>query len=128
MWVPKEVINWFSGLKADADSHASVTRDALISLREELSAVRAERDALKLQQAVDRTHSDWFRLKINALELERAGLIEKAYQIKLPAIPEFLRPTQPIDPNQYAISFDDVGDDVAKILGLPSYRPPTVSS
>ena len=126
MWINSQVVSWFTSLKNDADSHASLSRDAMASLREDLAAVRSERDALKLQAAVNQTHMDWFRTKINQLEMERAGLIERAYQIKLPSVPELVRTSNPnFDPNQFSVSFDDMGDELAKKLGLPVYGDPS---
>ena len=122
MFVPREVIGWFTTLKNDVDAQTAITREAISSLREELAAVRAERDTLKLQAAVDRTHTDWMRTKLNQLELERAALIERAYNIKLPAVPELIRtPHAMPDPNSFTMNFDDVGDELARQLGLPVY-------
>ena len=112
MWVPKGVIDWFH-----------ISKESVDSLRTELAAVRAERDSLKTQLAVTQTNFDWLRMKINQLEFERTGLIERAYDIKLPA-PEIVRqpavdPT--FDPRMFT-GFDDVGESVAKKLGLPIYE------
>lgn len=112
MWIPSLVIEYFK-----------VSKEAVDELRIELAAVRAERDAIKLQQAVDRTHFDWLRTRINALEAENKALIQKAYDIRLP-VPELMRQTAvPIDPNQF--TFEDVGDELARKLGLPVYGDPT---
>ena len=113
MWVSKSIFDWFG-----------VTRDTVDQLRAELVGVRAERDQLRIQAAVNQTHFDWLRSKVNQLEMERAGLIEKAYNIKLPAVPELFRtPARPIDPSDLAVGFDDIGDDVARVLGLPIHGP-----
>ena len=119
MFVPERVIDWFTSLRDAADVHAEVAKSAIANLREELSAVRAERDALKIQNVVTQNHFDWLRIRVNALETERAQLIEKAYGIKVP-IPEIVRtPVHPIDFN--SALFEDVGDETAKELGLPVY-------
>ena len=120
MFVPERVIEWFTDLRNDADSNAEVAKSAIADLREELSAVRAERDSLKLQNAVSQNHFDWLRLRVNALETERAQLIKKAYGIDLP-VPEIVRAPQfPIDFNP-ASMFEDVGEKTARELGLPVY-------
>ena len=120
MWISRPVVDWLSSFKTDADSQAALSRDAMAALREELAAVRAERDSLKLQQAVDRTHFDWLRTKVNGLEFEKAALIEKAYGVRLP-VPELSRPNH-IDPRLLNFSFDDVGEEVAKELGLEAQQ------
>ena len=111
MWLSNKLVGMFQ-----------ISKDTVETLREELSSVRAERDALKLQAAVNQTHFDWLRTKINGLELERAGLLEKAYNIRLP-VPEIVRaPTAAFDPREF--SFEDLGDDFAKKLGMPVFSPP----
>lgn len=108
MWVPGAVVEWFH-----------ISKQAVDSLREELSGVRAERDSLKLQLASSQNHFDWLRVRVNALEVERAQLIEKAYGIKIP-VPEIVRPSKsPLELNTDI--FNDMGDDAAKTLGLPVY-------
>ena len=123
MWISNAVARWVETISKSADSNATVLREALTSLREELASVRAERDSLKLQAAIDRTHFDWLANKVNALEQERAGLIERAYNIRLPAVPELTRITTPAAPLEEAFKlqdiFCDIGDDVAKKLGIP---------
>jgi hypothetical protein len=114
MWISPKVVDWFH-----------ISKESVDSLREELSACRAERDALKLQAVTDRVTADWLRTRINALEMERAGLIEKAYQIKLPAVPQLARmgstPVASHEPEIDPFNFEDIGNDLAKRLGLPSH-------
>jgi len=95
-----------------------VAKDSVDSLRTDLATSRAECSLLKQQLSVAETNGNWMRVKINQLELERAGLLEKAYAIKLPAVPELIRTSLPkqSDPNLFA-GFDDIGDDVARALG-----------
>lgn len=108
MWVPSSVVDWFH-----------ISRQTVEALREEAAALRAERDTLKLQLATSQNHFDWLRVRVNSLELERVQLIEKAYGIKIPA-PEIAHaPNSPIDMTSF--SFEDMGDDLAKKLGLPVY-------
>ena len=110
MWVPASVIEWFH-----------ISKQVVDSQREDLAAVRAERDILKLQLASSQNHFDWLRVRVNILEAERTQLIEKAYGIKIP-VPEIVRTpvVNPLEMNNAL--FEDVGDDTAKTLGLPQYN------
>ena len=119
MWVPAQVIDWFTALRKDADTNAEVAKEALSGLREDLAALRSERDALKQQLTAAQINSDWLRIRVNTLEVERAGLIEKAYNIKLP-VPELQRAMK-MDPTIEQFSFDDMGDEMARKLGFPVY-------
>ena|ERR1039458_4308405 len=108
MWVPEKFRSWFE-----------VSKEAVDAQREELAAVRADRDTLKLQLAVSQNNFDWLRLRVNTLEVERAQLIQKAYGFSTP-IPEVVRsPVNPIDLN--STLFEDVGSKMAKELGFPDY-------
>lgn len=119
MFVPREVITWFTALRQDADSNAEVAKQALSNLSEELAAVRADRDALKLQLSTAQNHFDWLRVRVNVLEVERAQLVEKAYGIRVP-VPEVVR-TPVVGPDFNSDIFSDIGDTVAKQFGLPTY-------
>lgn len=110
MWMPSLVIKWFDGIIRDADAN-----------RAELSALRAERDLLKHQLAVSQNQFDWLRMQVNTLQIERTALLEKAYNIKVPA-PEIVR--QPVIGEENKLdefTFDDMGEQLAKKFGLPSY-------
>ena len=108
MWLPDKAFEFFH-----------ISKQTVDSLREDLAAVRAERDTLKIQLATSTNHFDWLRIRINTLEAERAQLIEKAYGIRIP-VPEIVRPNvNPLELN--ADLFNDIGDDAAKKLGLPVY-------
>jgi len=108
MWVPASVVEWFH-----------ISKQAVDSQREELAALRAERDMLRLQLASSQNHFDWLRIRVNTLEVERAQLIEKAYGMKIP-VPEIVRPAKsPLELN--SDMFNDMGDDLAKQVGLPTY-------
>ena len=108
MWVPKEVADWFK-----------ISKDSVDALREELAAVKAERDLLKSQLQATQINLDWIRVQVNTLQLERAVLMEKAYKIQVP-VPE-VRRAMPADFPMQHFSFEDVGDETAKQLGLPIY-------
>jgi len=109
MWVPSAVIEWFG-----------IAKDTVDSLREDLAATRAERDALKFQLISVQTNFEWLRVKVNALELERAQLIKRAYNIDVP-VPEIARTQNAVRPEITPDIFNDIGDDAAKQLGLPIY-------
>lgn len=108
MWIPKALL-----------SVLQVNGDVVKQLQSDTAALRIERDLLRAELIKSQINSDWFRLKVNSLEFERAGLLEKAYGIKTPA-PQIER-SQPIDPanDPSNFSFEDVGNDMAKKLGLP---------
>lgn len=108
MWVPTKTFELFH-----------ISKDTVNSLREDLAAVRAERDGLKSQLATTQANFEWVRIRVNALELERAQLLEKAYGVKVP-VPEIVRShgTPLALPSSL---FEDMGDTTAKELGLPIY-------
>lgn len=72
MWLPQSFVNIFTD-----------TRDELIK-------VRTERDNFRDELAKANILVDWFRMQVNQLQAERSGLIERAYNIKLP-VPEIVR-------------------------------------
>lgn len=113
MWIPSQVLSWFTTLNNAAGSAS----EALAYLREDLAAVRAERDVLRTQLVVAQTHFDWLRTRVNVLEAERVVLLDKAAGIKL-AAPEFLRTSNPNPITEQNFSFEDLGDEAAKKFGL----------
>lgn len=110
MWVPKAVLDWFH-----------ISKDSVDALREELASIRTERDMLFKELTKSQIMGDWMRMKVNQLEFEKTALMEKAYGIKIPA-PEIARQPTPdptFDPKNF--SFEDVGESLARTLGLPKY-------
>ena len=97
-----------------------ISKESVESLREDLAATRAERDSLKLQLSVSQNHFDWLKMRVNALEIERAQLIHRAYGIQTP-VPEIVR-TRADGPDLNPDIFNDVGEDMAKKLGFPKYE------
>lgn len=121
MWIPAKVLDWFESLKESSDTAISINIALVNDLRQELTAVKTERDILRNQLLVTQTNFDWLRMKVNQLEMERAALMSKAYDIQVPA-PEIARtpivdPT--LDPKNF--SFEDLGDSLAKKFGYPAY-------
>lgn len=109
MWVPRKLVEILSFAKDD------------------LSALRAENTLLKTQLVVAQTNFDWARHRLNTLEFENKALMEKAFNIKVPS-PEIVRPAKPdptFDPKNF--SFEDVGEDLARKLGLPSFDANTTN-
>lgn len=110
MWVPSKMLELFQ-----------LGKDTVIKLNEELLVVRAERDILKTQLAVSQNEFSWLSQRVNALEVERAQLIEKVHGIRA-AVPmiEHRPTTLPI---QFTTAlFDDMGDKAAREVGLPSFE------
>ena len=119
MWISEKVV----GLVAQLT-------DTSNDLKQELSAVRAERDLLKVELGILQSNFSWLCQKINGLEVERAQLLQKAYGLNVP-VPEILfnpktaspnsHPHSALPPSMNDFSFDDIGDAKAKELGLPLY-------
>lgn len=98
-----------------------IAKDAVDEQRLELAKLKSENLLLQQQLFKSETIADHFRLKVNQLELQNAALMEKAYNIKVP-VPEIARrpsvdPT--FDPKNF--SLDDMGDEMARKFGFPSY-------
>lgn len=79
MWLSDKLLNIFQ-----------VSKEAVDALRLDVATLRNENDLLKSQLTHSRVMSEWLRTRVNQLEYEKAGLMERAYQIKLPA-PEIVR-------------------------------------
>lgn len=108
MWVPSKTFELFH-----------ISKDTVDQLRKDLAAAVVERDTLRAQLGVSQNQFSWLSLRVNALEVERAQLLEKAYGVKT-VVPEIVRtPSKPID--MHPDIFNDVGEDMAKQLGLPTY-------
>lgn len=110
MWISSRVLDFFR-----------ISKDSFDTLREDLAATRAERDTLKVQIAVSQNQFDWLRQRVNALEIERAALIKKAYGHEV-AVPEIVRARPPLNMNALSDLFSDLGDEKAKELGYPVYE------
>jgi len=110
MFVPKVVLEYLG-----------VSADLVHNLQADLAVARAERDLLKNELISTKISADWLRVKVNSLELEKAGLMEKAFQIRLP-VPEIQRESSMINsPFNNMSPFEDMGDAMAEKLGLPTY-------
>jgi len=110
MWVPKSVADWFK-----------ISKDYVDNLVAENLVLRAQLDSLKHQVQTSSIQSDWLRMQINSLQLERTALMEKAYGIKIPT-PELVRtPVMGQEASVEEFSFDDIGEKLAKQFGYPAY-------
>jgi|SoiMethySBSTD1v2_1073268.scaffolds.fasta_scaffold327568_4 hypothetical protein len=112
MWLSPKIVDFFK-----------VSVETVQTLRTDLQTAQAEIAALKAQIQTSNITNDWLRTRVNQLELERTQLMQVAYNVKLP-VPELVRPStfKPDAPGDvFSLDFDDMGDDLAKKLGLPTY-------
>lgn len=96
--------------------------DFLSTTREELIKTQSERDLLRVELQKANILSDWLRLQVNSLQTERTQLLDKAYGIKVPTPIIEKTPAPGQDNSLEEFSFDDIGDELAKKLGLPTYN------
>lgn len=80
------------------DLNVSETR----RLREDLAATRAERDALKLASSIAQNNFEWCRARVNSLELEKAALMAKAFDVRFP-VPEIVRTERDLAGNSFGL-------------------------
>lgn len=98
-----------------------VSKQAVDDLREENAALKSKVSVIESELASTKVNLDWLRIQYNQLQLERTALMDKAYGIKVPT-PELVR-AQPKAPSidEMVMSFDDMGDELAKRLGYDVY-------
>jgi hypothetical protein len=114
MWVNKELFN-----RLVNDNERLQTETAFE--RTGASRMSASVNELRAQKVRDDLSIDWMRHRINALEKERAILLNKIAGVIVP-VPEIV-PTRPgtmstIPDFASMPSFEDVGDDEARRLGI----------
>lgn len=111
MWISKTVFDFLTQRTED-----------LVVVREELSQRTAEVRDLTESLATAKANFNWLASRVNALEVERALLLEKVTGVKT-TVPEIVRPvsTASIDSLLNSDIFNDMGDDKARTLGLPTY-------
>lgn len=114
MWIDKAFFNMVLTDNKEQESQIAQLREvgaALVQLKIDLTA----------QKAKDDLHLDYCRHRINALERERAILLNKAAGIVI-ATPEIVstRPGTMTSPPDFGTmpSFDDLGDAEASRLGV----------
>ncbi len=106
-----------------------IGRDLFIGLVEKESKARGELAALQTRFAAQDSMVDWFRIRLTQLEKERAQMILKYTGVAIET-PVFAKePEQtPLDQVLGEVStFDDVGDEVAKRLGINWKQDGTLS-
>jgi hypothetical protein len=95
-----------------------IARETVDALRLDIAALRAENSAVKGELASLKVTNDWMRHKINGLEVERAALFNRAYNVSIPA-PEIIgAPRDTTQQTLAGINFEHVDDVVAKKLGI----------
>ena len=109
MWVPKALLELFS-----------IGRETVDTLRTDLATTRATNQSLERELAAFKVNFDWIRIQVNTLQVERTILMEKAYGMKIPT-PELIQLPTRTEKTEKSFSFEDVGEDLAKTLGFPSY-------
>lgn len=110
MFVPKLVLEYFG-----------VNAELVRNLQSDLAVARAERDLVKQELLSYKVNADWLRVKVNDLEAQNKALLQKAYNITVP-VPEIIRDMHMTEalPNNFS-PFEDMGDEMARKLGLPTY-------
>lgn len=110
MFVPKLVLDYFG-----------VNAELVRNLQADLAVARAERDLVKQELLSYKVNADWLRVKVNDLEAQNKALLQKAYNISVP-VPEIVRSPAIANelPNNFS-PFEDMGDEMARKLGLPLY-------
>jgi hypothetical protein len=99
MWISKSLLDLFS-----------IGRETVDTLRTENTTLRASNQLLERELVSAKIMSDWLRLKVNQLEVERVHLLAKAYpNLSLPA-PELARTTQVSKGFDLQALFEDQGD------------------
>ena len=113
MWVSDRLFGFFQ-----------IAQESFLDLKERNAKLEAELTATKSELAHVNSHFGWLTTRVNSLEIERAALLKAAYNVNVPA-PEIAKEPY-IDPtfNPKEFSFFDMGDDMAKKLGMPVYDMP----
>lgn len=100
MFIPTKVLDLF---KFNLDEQQAI--------REQLAVANAKVAELERSLAHSRTSFDWLSQRVNDLEYQNKALLEKAYNIRVPA-PQINRTVAPpIDLREFG--FTDVGDALA---------------
>lgn len=108
-------------LSSKLESLFSFHVEDLRELKAELAVSRAENVLLRTQLATAQANFEWIRSRVNALEYERSGLMQKAYNISLPA-PEIVRTEKDIKGFEPSSLFDSIPEDIAEELSHANAR------
>ena len=100
-----------------------VDKKTYFELRDCLSKATQEAHTLAVQNQALQTTMDWLRMRVNQLEMERAQMLLLYTGVKIPT-PTIHSAAETDVQSMMANKspFEDVGDDVAKKLGL-SWNP-----
>jgi hypothetical protein len=100
-----------------------ISQPTFMALVSESALARGELASLQARFAAQDAMVDWFRIRLTQLEKERAQMILKYTGVAIET-PVFAKePETPIDQVLGEVStFDDVGDEIAKKLGI-GWRP-----
>jgi hypothetical protein len=113
MWMPRAVVTWLN-----------ISLDTVNDLKAENAALKAENSRLESELLSTKVNLDWLRVQYNQVQLERVAMLEKTYNIRVPA--PALQASKPKPPSgtpsiEEMSLFDDMGDAAAKLMGLPSF-------
>jgi hypothetical protein len=99
--------------------------ELVLQLRIENGALHAKVAEIEKSRAIAQNNFEWARLRMNQIEEERSALFYRVANIQLPAMAiersgrESMAETKPLlDEIMKNITFDDVGDEVARKLGV----------
>ena len=101
-----------------------IKQDKVMELVSQAAIAKGELASLQARFAAQDAMVDWFRIRLTQLEKERAIMVKNYTGVVLET-PVFAKEpeTQPIDQVLGEVStFDDVGDEIAKRLGI-GWRP-----
>ena len=103
---------FFTKSSSNGDGDATDRMHERMLFTSELISLRAEIGKLTALLGASQAHGDWLRLRVNALEQERAALLLKQAGIYVP-IPQIQRQDeqpQPLDKGEH--DFETVGNEV----------------
>lgn len=96
-----------------------ISKETVQDLKVEVEALRRENTSLSADLLSSKTHLDWLKIQFNQLQTERALLLDKLYGIA-PPVPQLMQAPPP--PTAFEeFSFNDMGDALAREIGLPIY-------
>lgn len=101
MFIPKSFIELFT-----------VNKEAVDTLKLDAAVLRAQNALLERELVSVKISSDWMRMRVNQLEIERAALMDKAYPgLHIPT-PEIARIANKVrDAFDLTSIFDDQGEE-----------------
>ncbi len=110
-----------------------ISQETVVGLRERVAKLEAENSALKADVTSTKINLDWLRVQYNQVQAERTQLMNTRYGLhvatpQLQPSPGAYFPTLAAQeaissqvPKFEDLSFEDIGDEAARKLGLPVY-------